>query len=203
MPNWVSNNLKISADQNILNQIKSTIIINDELDFNTIIPMPAHQPDINKPNAFFADGNLGQEERKKFGTNNWLDWSNTNWGTKWNAEETMVIDGNPLEISFNTAWSTVDEVIAQLSRMFPTAVIEYSFIDDSMEYSGFNVYQNEGVVDFDFNDGDDFILSDYDADPEKYLGSPQDYVDYLTLFESAGYYEIATAIKKFLGEDVK
>jgi hypothetical protein len=60
-----------------------------------------------------------------YGYNDWYSWSVNNWGTKWNAGETSY-DGEVLE--FETAWSTPEPVIIELSDMYPdiTFIVEYA-----------------------------------------------------------------------------
>ena len=62
MPNWCSNT--ITSTEEVINALRSK---EGGIDFNNIVPMPPHQPDLTKPNPFFADGPLGSEEQKKYG----------------------------------------------------------------------------------------------------------------------------------------
>ena len=139
MPNHVTNRMSLSGkDEEIKKLI--TAIKNDEIgfgsvDFNKIIPMPDH----------IFRGNIGNEEKKKYGKNNWYDWSVENWGTKWNAyhalgqtseeplpyvsaEEYQKAYGNTLE--FQTAWSDVRQVMQKLSEKFPDVTIHYAWADE-------------------------------------------------------------------------
>tara|TARA_R100001530_G_C4306335_1_gene151775 strand:- start:75 stop:503 length:429 start_codon:yes stop_codon:yes gene_type:complete len=99
MPNWTTNEVTITAESKkdlttFMKQIKSK---NNPFDFDKIEPMPK--------NLFM--GNLGREEERKYGKNNWYHWSIENWGTKWNSCSTMVERLSPTEVfyQFDTAWS--------------------------------------------------------------------------------------------------
>lgn len=100
------------------------------IDFNKIVPMPE---DIFR-------GNLGKEERKKYGDRNWYDWSRKNWGTKWNAYNCQSDLENNI-IYFDTAWSAVPGLIGKLSSMFPEVTFELSYADEDFGY-------NTGIVHF-------------------------------------------------------
>ena len=65
---------------------------------------------------------------KRFGANNWYDWSVKNWGTKWNSYENTS-DGKG-SFTFETAWSHPDVIIEKLSKMFPTVTIYVQYADE-------------------------------------------------------------------------
>lgn len=93
MPNHITNIIKFNSN------LKDKIVNEDGfVDFNLLIPMP---PDSDT----FCRGNLGSEEMKKFGENNWYDWSVANWGTKWNAyEQSLWLTADVCTATFCTAW---------------------------------------------------------------------------------------------------
>ncbi len=62
------------------------------------------------------------ELKSRYGYDNWLDWCEANWGTKWNAQEAM---GGPTETAsmtvyyFNSAWSPPEPIVHALASKFP------------------------------------------------------------------------------------
>lgn len=54
------------------------------------------------------EGEQAVKNLKKYGYKDWYDWSNANWGTKWNAYSFQLVkeDENGLHIQFDTAWAT-------------------------------------------------------------------------------------------------
>jgi hypothetical protein len=134
MPNWTRNELNVQADDpKYIKEFKDKVFTEDDkgklnFDFEKIIPMPK--------NIF--RGNLGKEEREKYGENNWYDWSIENWGTKWNAYETQInYDGEEeLEIEFETAWDTPRPIIKKLSQMFPKLRFWGGYIHECWEGAG-------------------------------------------------------------------
>ena len=107
MPNHVTNKIKFYGEQSNINKILE-IIKGEEgcIDFNKIVPTPDN----------IYQGNLGVEERKLYGTNNWYDWNCTHWGTKWNAYSTS-FSVNTNTIWFDTAWSSPIPVLDALAKL--------------------------------------------------------------------------------------
>lgn len=141
MPNHVTNILRVSGDPEqvraMFEAIKDDKIGLGSIDFNKVIPMPAH----------IFRGNLGMAEREKYGKDNWYDWSIANWGTKWNsygydAEYTpKKFDGEHIE--FQTAWSRADPVIHTLAEQYPDLSFEYMWADEDFGYNtGKKEYEN-------------------------------------------------------------
>ena len=95
-------------------------------DFNSIVPMPAHS------GTFFAKGCLGEEERQKYGENNWYDWSIKHWGVKWNSSESRLVDSDDgfLEYEFTTPWGAPEPLIGALSRKFGVSVVDDYYDSD-------------------------------------------------------------------------
>lgn len=61
--------------------------------------------------------------KEKYGYFNWYDWSYDNWGVKWNACESDVIneddDDELLYLQFSTPWGYPDEWLKQLAKKCP------------------------------------------------------------------------------------
>jgi hypothetical protein len=63
-----------------------------------------------------------------FGHTTWYGWCVENWGTKWNAYDQTLKNGN--EVWFTTAWSGATNLICSLSKVFPDVEFEYSYADE-------------------------------------------------------------------------
>ena len=143
MPNHVTNIITIIADKQRVEEIMEAVKVDDRgpgsLDFEKIIPMP--------DNIFRGD--LGQEEERLYGKDNWHDWSVDNWGTKWNSygyEGMPNYDGSN-QIRFLSAWSRVDPIMERLSQMFPDTEFFYQWADENLGCNvGEQYYQNGEVI---------------------------------------------------------
>ena len=98
------------------------------------------------------------ELKAKYGADNWYDWCNNNWGTKWDAchaaiERVPYVIAGPdskdrVEISFDTAWCAPEQVIHALVRKYPNLNFVHSYSYEGEENTDFTVdYRlNEGVL---------------------------------------------------------
>lgn len=133
-----------------------------EIDFEKIVPMPSN----------IYRGDLGDEERKKHGANNWYDWSVNNWGTKWNAYDIEKVDDNT--IMFNTAWSMPEPVIKALSKMFPDVKVKIKWADEDFGSNCGEIHYKNGHEIY-TNTPDDQSKEAYELVFEI-LGGEEDYV---------------------------
>ena len=79
---------------------------------------------------------------EKYGFTNWYNWRIDNWGTKWNACNTMLsYDG--LSIYFDTAWTPSVPVIEQFAKMYPELKITHDYAEEQIAYfCGKHEYEN-------------------------------------------------------------
>lgn len=171
MPNYITTNITMSGPtedrEELLNKVK-----NDEslFDFNQIIPMPTELKSIQAPvnliskkkwdslddeeQSKFLTRKMSAELIDKFGSDNWYDWANKNWNTKWNAECNMADEH---WISLETAWGTPYTVIGVLSTLFPTITfyVEYADEDLGANCGTYTLKDGEVLEDIDKGDGDD------------------------------------------------
>lgn len=107
MPNHVANKIEFYGEQDNIKKVLEIIEGEDEfIDFNKIIPTPDN----------IYQGDLGEEERRLYGANNWYDWNIANWGTKWNAYYSW-LDKASDTIYFDTAWSSPISVLDALAKL--------------------------------------------------------------------------------------
>ena len=162
MPNWVKNRMFINGnDKQVKNVLNAILNKNKDVDFNKIVPMPSSLDVESSSNAIlgykiithssdtydavnFAKktkeeqdkcielGNIYKENIEKYGHTDWYGWRLDNWGTKWNACDT-INDGTYVE--FNTAWSAPLGIYEALAKMFPDVDISFDWADEDAGYN--------------------------------------------------------------------
>ena len=125
MPNHVRNWIDLEAKQNWAELLFDEREREGEIDFKKIVPMPPHQPDLSKPEPFFAEGSLPMDIEASFGSDRtWYGWSVKNWGTKWNAYDQLPADSYWVSQTgwrtFQTAWSMPTGIARVLVKRFPS-----------------------------------------------------------------------------------
>lgn len=106
MPNYVTNKIEFQGKKNDIETVLELIAGEDEyIDFDKIVPSP----------DYIYQGDLGPEERKLYGENNWYDWNRRYWGTKWNAFSSCLEEYNVL--IFETAWTAPIPVFEKLAQL--------------------------------------------------------------------------------------
>ena len=151
MPNWCQNEVSIFGDEKEIKKfIKYIKSDESDFDFNKIYPMPKElenttsgsedmQSDEQKANS--------KEWKIEFGADNWYDWRNMHWGTKWNLDpESINLDDSDPEhivIEFLTAWSPPEGILSRLNEVFKfnkgedALTIQWFYREDGMGYAGY------------------------------------------------------------------
>jgi hypothetical protein len=140
MPNWVDNYITISGSAEDIKAFaeKSQAVHPEsvggdngewkmtetpEFSFWNFVRPPQEAIDSGE---FF--GTHGWSEGKSVGhtPNNWYEWNNREWNTKWDAcEVDFQLEETSIAISFNTAWSIPIPVFEAMCRQHPT--LEFGF----------------------------------------------------------------------------
>ena len=141
--------------------------------FKSLMPMPKELEGTTSPSK-----SSNEELIKKYGTDNWYDWCNNNWGTKWGDYDIdksqvaslvkysypMGIDGckdydNAIEDTSNsyvhfyydTAWAPgSDELCNALSIQFPELNFNLYYEEQGMGFAG-QVKIKQGAIDYSDN----------------------------------------------------
>ena len=155
MPNWVITRIYITGPEDKIKEFEDNAIrleeekvfsfdrINkrpEELD-NTQCPPPKPKKIKVKTQSGedleveeISDCNNATPEmckdlESRFGHNNWYDWNNWNWGTKWDCSESIYSQEDKM-LEFQTAWSCPQEILLRMSEMFPDIQFNGSYADE-------------------------------------------------------------------------
>ena len=111
-------------------------------------------------------GNVYINNILQYGADSWYDWCYENWGTKWNASDTYIIDDN--EIEFSTAWSCPVNIFKELSKQFNGVEIAVDFADEDIGSNcGKITFLNGEIEEYIVGDTD-FALEVWGYDKEEY-----------------------------------
>ena len=131
--------------------------------FDAIMPMPDELHGIGSPvtimeteeeieqykndhsDSEWAIGNLpitrqrSEELYAKYGADNWYDWCNDNWTSKWDAcDISLDIDeGDFLEYHFDTPWGPPENIYYVLTVQHPNVYVSWFYDEPGMQIAGY------------------------------------------------------------------
>ena len=138
MPNWCYNRVEICGEPEEMDEFRKLVKSKESpFDFNKIVPMPKELEGTVKGTNHVPS----EELKKKYGADNWYDWSISNWGVKWNidiSEEQDVQDeGDYIQYTFDTAWGPPHEIFYAIRKKFPDLGITWFFDEPGMQFAGY------------------------------------------------------------------
>lgn len=83
----------------------------------------------------WALGEQAYQNIQQYGCPTWYEWANENWGTKWNAYQCAALSEDADTMTFLTAWNSVPDIVAALSRKYPDQIITYRWADENIGYN--------------------------------------------------------------------
>ena len=144
MPNWHFNEWELSGKPEAVKQAEATLLDNDQVDFNRLIPMPEllrktcrvynsegprlfiitdpDDPFTDKGRRLATPEEVEELRRIGDGHDDWYDWACSKWGTKWNGsntevDTTMFSNGfRSTTIAFQTAWCPPTGIIKAMAK---------------------------------------------------------------------------------------
>jgi len=157
MPNHCNNTLgiigKIKDVQDFIELVTNTEGSDKEEDkyelFKNLIPMPKELEGTTSPSE---EGNVDLVD--KYGHDNWYDWCNHNWGTKWGdyslTSTDINIEGEEANIHFyyDTAWAPgCDELANAIVNRFPNLKGFIAYEEPGMGFAGQLIF-SKGKIGF-------------------------------------------------------
>ena len=131
--------------------------------FDAIIPMPDELHGIGSPvtivhtdeeieeykkkhsDSEWCMGNLpitckrSEELKNKYGSDNWYDWCNDNWTSKWDACDVYIDVDEPgyLQYRFDTPWGPPENIYYVLTAQHPNVHISWFYDEPGMQFAGY------------------------------------------------------------------
>ena len=155
MPNWVITRIYITGPEDKIKEFEDKAISLEEekvFSFDRINKRPEELDNTQcpppKPKKIKVKTQTGEELEieeiadcnnatpemcrdleSRFGHNNWYDWNNWNWGTKWDCSESIYSQEDKM-LEFQTAWSCPQEILLKMTEMFPDIQFNGSYADE-------------------------------------------------------------------------
>ena len=132
MPNWCENRLTVEGAKKVVQQFKQLAKpkgdkADSDLSLASLYPVPEG----------VYQGDLGPEESKRYGKNNWRDWCITHWGTKWDADARLTSElVDFLVYEFESAWSPPVAWLKKVARDFPRLRFTLIYDEPGMGFEG-------------------------------------------------------------------
>ena len=137
MPNWCQNNLTITGPQADVRLLKEKAVGRcpwlraeeteaEMLNFHSLVPVP---DEVLKA-GYEAAGE---------------DWERENWGCKWGADQTRIVDegGTCIIYEFYTAWSPPIEFLQTLAVQWPALVFVLAYEEPGIGFKGIAKFQGD------------------------------------------------------------
>jgi len=167
MPNWCTNRVTITGDPKDIKEVKDFLKGDEKngeesiFSFHNVIPMPKEligtrspatvldtQKEVDEYNNNHADDRFPHEAislktstkmKLTHGADNWYDWCNENWGTKWGAcDPTLDEDEEDYIVyHFNTAWGPPNEIYDALIGRFKNIHVQWFYDEPGMGFAGY------------------------------------------------------------------
>jgi hypothetical protein len=141
MPNWVNNELIITAEPEVINKIVAQVSAPFERRYYDHFKDETRTERIEKPFSFWnivkpTDLEAYEDAKGKSqdGPDHWYQWNIRNWGTKWDVNDvyggTIRDDGKTISYAFDTAWSPPVDAIDKLANQYPSAQLTLNWTEE-------------------------------------------------------------------------
>lgn len=158
MPNWCENKLiALSTNKEQLKEVHDLFDKVEEGVFEKITPTPK---ELLESEVWSNNEEKNAEMMAKYGSADWYMWRISNWGTKWDINETHSLsyhekyeemhDGRVLGAvitGFDTAWAPPEEMIYTMSIKYPEVYFHLSYEEPGMAFAGCYAVLNGEVKD--------------------------------------------------------
>ena len=144
MPNWCDNHISITGPNSVMDKLEKVIQTEEGL-LQFMLPMPKELADTTSP--FPKDATPEQKAQRiknldKYGSDNWYDWRNENWGTKWDVNEYYGFDRqyinddeSQISVGFSSAWGPPLQAFQEFIDKHPV-ILEARYYEPGCDFMG-------------------------------------------------------------------
>ena len=174
MPNWCENAITIDGDDESLDalwEVIKPVEEGDPADLTKAFPCP--EPLKQTMAGFMAEDDEGYAtwvaqkaaNIAEYGSADWYDWCNRNWGTKWSPDFDYN-NSDTLGISLwgNSAWSPPIELLQNVSRQYPSLTFTIVYSEMGCDFVGAAVVRAGVIVGDSSGEISPHVTVDYDSD---------------------------------------
>ena len=115
------------------------------------------------PDELYEIGRKYMQAYEQYGYLDWYDWSNANWGTKWNACDSDCSNVDEGLVAFDTAWCMPKPVIEKIFADNPDSEIVFIWRDEDYDGTHTLCRNVDGEMIFDTEWEDEYM---YDEDED-------------------------------------
>ena len=130
--------------------------------FEAILPMPKELREVQSPATIMTEDGIEEYKKKRgdytgdgslpitqetsdrldalYGDNNWYDWSNNNWGVKWDCGDVGITEefaDTEIVYTFDTPWGPPQYIYDELVNRFPKVHISWFWDEPGCEQAGY------------------------------------------------------------------
>jgi len=144
MPNWCDNHISITGPNSVMDKLEKVIQTEEGL-LQFMLPMPKELADTTSP--FPKDATPEEKAQRiknldKYGSDNWYDWRNENWGTKWDVNEYYGFDRqyinddeSQISVGFSSAWGPPLQAFQEFIDKHPV-ILEARYYEPGCDFMG-------------------------------------------------------------------
>ena len=144
MPNWCDNHISITGPNSVMDKLEKVIQTEEGL-LQFMLPMPKELADTTSP--FPKDATPEEKAQRiknldKYGFDNWYDWRNEHWGTKWDVNEYYGFDRqyinddeSQISVGFSSAWGPPLQAFQEFIDKHPV-ILEARYYEPGCDFMG-------------------------------------------------------------------
>ena len=141
MQNWCMNSLTIRGNDEEVREVVNSLSRNG---LKAFLPTPEELEKVPFPYTEQIKEKLFEKNRKEYDAADWREWRIKNWGSKWDIEAFVELEGDDgfSLITFETASTPIIEGLSKISEMYPGLVFDLEYEEPETDLFGKVIFRN-------------------------------------------------------------